>query len=325
MLLTLSVNDRGGIFMSKFVKQVNVEFDWEGELKEFLEWKKNNGVTKYLLDSMRRALTSFLREYPYCDINDLKGISKGIQAFLREKNAGYYNKQLQALSQFFEYLRLENELITENPCKGMKYRGEPLRIIDHEIKDILALLKKPNKTTFTGLRDYAFMILALDTGIRPYEAFQLRPSNISKTCVMIEEKVSKTRQPRILPISIQTFHAISRLISVRHATWDKDGYIFCSWSGERLDTRSLQIRFRKYSKSVGVTITPYHLRHVFALTFVRNGGDVFALQRIMGHSKLDMTRHYVNLVQTDIVNSHAKASPLAIFLNENHRVRNLVK
>lgn len=249
---------------------------------------------------------------------------KEVQDFLRDKIASYYNKQLQAFRQFFDYL-IGCEVIEDNPCKGIKYKPEPFRIIDHDPKTIQNLLKRPNKTTFSGLRDYAYMLLALDTGIRPYEALQLRPNDLTRNGIMVAEKISKTRQPRFLPISIQTTHAINKLISVRHVAWDENGYIFCSQSGTRLDTRGLQYRFRDYSKSIGTTVTPYHLRHVFALTFIRNGGDPFALQRIMGHTKLDMTRHYVNLVQTDIVRSHSQANPLRSFLQEPNRVRNLVK
>ena len=43
-----------------------------------------------------------------------------------------------------------------------------------------------------------------------------------------------------------------------------------------------------------MTITPYALRHSFALSFVRNGGDAFALQEMMGHSDMNMTRVYVD-------------------------------
>ena len=309
--------------MRAVVKTVHIKFDWQRAVEEFAEWKMNCGATNYVSVSILRTWDLFLRDRPNLTLEEPKELRKEIQGFLKDKVAAYYNKQLQAFRQFFDYLIVECEIVTENPCRGIKYRAEPFRIVDHDVQTIRELLKQPDRTTFSGLRDYVFMLLTLDTGIRPFEALQLRANDVTKNGVMIAEKVSKTRQPRILPISIQTIHAINKLLSVRHQTWDETGFIFCSQSGNRLDTRGLQLRFRQYSKDVGVTVTPYHLRHVFALTFIRNGGDVFALQRIMGHSKLDMTRHYVNLVQTDIVKSHAKASPLTTFLQENHRVRNL--
>lgn len=86
---------------------------------------------------------------------------------------------------------------------------------------------------------------------------------------------------------------------------------------------NMQEKFRGYSEKLGVNVTPYHLRHTFALWFLRNGGNLFALQKIMGHSKLDMTRHYVELVQADVKNSHEKASPINNLFTQAHTVTKL--
>jgi integrase/recombinase XerD len=51
------------------------------------------------------------------------------------------------------------------------------------------------------------------------------------------------------------------------------------------------------------------LRHAAAVTFLRAGGDVFTLRRILGHSTLAMTRNYVTLTDTDIKVAHLRASP----------------
>lgn len=52
------------------------------------------------------------------------------------------------------------------------------------------------------------------------------------------------------------------------------------------------------------------MRHVFALMFLRNGADAFSLQRMMGHTTMEMTRRYVNLAQSDVKEQHAQASPI---------------
>jgi site-specific recombinase XerD len=65
-----------------------------------------------------------------------------------------------------------------------------------------------------------------------------------------------------------------------------------------------------YSKRIGIKVRPYDLRHSFALNFLRNGGNVFALQKLMGHSTLDMTKRYLALTQGDLQEQHAKASPV---------------
>lgn len=311
--------------MKKQVGKIEFAFDWQTSVNEFLEWKKLQDVSEYAITDHRSAWSLFLRENQVLDLRDTKLVRRKIQGFLRDKKASYYNKQLQAFRQFFDYLIEEGEMSGENPCKGIKYKNTPVRIVDHDKEVIRALLRQPDKTTYCGYRDYVFMVLILDTGIRPHEALQLRVADIDGKGVSVAEKVSKTRVPRYLPISATTAQVIKKLLSVRHNSWDVNGPILSSHSGQLLHTHDMQQRFRCYAQAIGADITPYHLRHVFALTFIRNGGDVFALQKIMGHSKLDMTRHYVNLVQTDIVKSHAKAGTLMTFLQDNHRVRKLVK
>jgi site-specific recombinase XerD len=53
------------------------------------------------------------------------------------------------------------------------------------------------------------------------------------------------------------------------------------------------------------------LRHTFAVNYIRRGGSVFHLQKVLGHSTLDMTRRYANLVTADLQAVHERISLLA--------------
>ena len=80
-----------------------------------------------------------------------------------------------------------------------------------------------------------------------------------------------------MPVSNQVLQAMKKLIAVRADDWKKDVPILCTYDGRKAPARNIQKRFRDYSRMIHENITPYHLRHIFGLWFIRNGGDAFTL------------------------------------------------
>lgn len=318
MTIYLLPDRQGVFFMLKHVRKIQVRMAVQELASDFVETKKLQGLGRFGISAIEYTVGKFIE---FCGGKLLEGaeLRRKVLLFLNDKNKGnaYYNKQLSILGQFFNHCIQLGEM-GKNPCKGFKYRPEARRLVDHSEETIKKLLKLPNQKTFPGLRDYVLMLTILDTGIRPYEAQQLRINDIQENTIRVRAEVSKTRTERYLPISKTTLQAIKKLISVRDESWDKNGVLFCGYGGERIHEKTMQQRFQKYSKKLGITITQYHLRHTFALWYIRNGGNAFSLQKIMGHETLEMTKVYVNIAMTDVRNNHATFSPLKNFLDREH-------
>lgn len=90
-----------------------------------------------------------------------------------------------------------------------------------------------------------------------------------------------------------------------------DDYLFCGACGEKAATRTFQDNVANYNHRRGVIKTSCHaFRHTFAKHWILNGGDVFRLQKILGHSDLSVTREYVNMFGQDLQMDFERFNPL---------------
>ena len=88
-------------------------------------------------------------------------------------------------------------------------------------------------------------------------------------------------------------------------------YLFCNSYGDKGERRTYQAMLASYNKSRGVSKTSAHLyRHTFAKKWILNGGDIFRLQKILGHSDLSMVREYVNMFGNELSLDFNRFNPL---------------
>jgi integrase/recombinase XerD len=92
---------------------------------------------------------------------------------------------------------------------------------------------------------------------------------------------------------------------------EKDDPLFLSERGRRLEHDAIRHLLVGLGDKAGVkNCHPHRLRHTFAIEFLRNSGDVFTLQMLLGHSSLEMVQTYAKLAKIDAKNIHYKASPV---------------
>ncbi|MGG1880623.1 tyrosine-type recombinase/integrase [Paenibacillus cisolokensis] len=285
---------------------------WEETLEQFLSWKRAQGISKTTLDDYRRHVGMFYRRYPDAFGSPPEQVESCLYHYLGDESIkpATYNLRLNYLRAFFKWC-VDKIGMQRNPLEGFKKRKDEGKVIEVDEGALLSLLELPDRTTFTGLRDYALIVTHLDTGIRPKEAFSLYPSDFNpRSCELyVRQETAKTRVSRTLPLSHQTVKVIQELLDRRPKEFAKMP-IFCSREGTPLTRFTWGDRMEHYSKMLGVKIRPYDLRHSYATMFLRGGGSPLALQRGLGHTDLTMTKRYVHLTNNDLKDQHALASPI---------------
>jgi len=177
--------------------------------------------------------------------------------------------------------------------------------------ELRALLEGANSTR-DSIRDRAILLVLLDTGLRLGELVRLSVGDVD----LIEGRcrvMGKGAKERVVPIGGRTRRALRALIVTRRRNVDPDP-LFISRRGGRLTPRAVQQLVHRLALAAGVSTrcSPHILRHSFARAFLANGGDVFSLQRILGHSpsSLQVTRRYVQLLDDDLRAVHRRVSPV---------------
>jgi site-specific recombinase XerD len=298
---------------------------WEEALDRLIDFKTAQGRSEQTITDYRQHIGFFYRTYPQAweeaNLNPCL-----LKFFARKMGPATYNLYLIYLKAFVDWCIEEEGAYARNPLAKFKQKKEEARIVDIPMETVKKLLNLPDQGTYTGLRDYSLFLLSLDTGIRPKEALTLLPKdvNLKGLEVTVRAENAKTRVSRTLPISRITAEAIGRLLDGRPQKWGDLCPVFANWEGTPMRPNSWGMKMnKKYSRQLKTKIRPYDLRHVFALNFLRNEGNIFALQRIMGHANLDMTKRYLALTKDDLKDNHGKASPVNSLLPKRTRMTRL--
>lgn len=295
---------------------------WNDHLAVFALTIKAQGKAPRTIKDYLYHVGRFFTRFPDALESPEKG-KLAVLSFLADEGISptEFNHRRVYVGQFFQWLIGEGH-VARNPFDGIKKRKEPGRIVDVDMDTIAALLDLPDRSTWTGKRDYALMLFSVDTATRPGESLQLQPADfdLARAEVTIPAHVSKTRTPRTLPMSAQTVKAIREFLDIRHPSWKASVPVFCSQDGLRMSENSWCHRMKAYAERLGKPITPYTLRHAAATLLLRSGANAFAVQALLGHTTPYMTQRYIHLVSSDLKDQHARFSPIGQIVGERQRV-----
>jgi integrase/recombinase XerD len=177
--------------------------------------------------------------------------------------------------------------------------------------ELKLLLKKPNlkKDSFVEYRDWVIVNFLIGTGVRLSTLINIKIKDIDCSSGFFKTSHSKNKRQQLIPLPSSLINILQEYINYRKGK--EEGYLFCTVSAEQLTKNAITHTIQWYNKSKGVNKTSIHLfRHTFAKLYILNGGDIFRLQKLLGHSSIEMVREYVEMFNTDLKDGYDKFNPL---------------
>jgi len=202
-------------------------------------------------------------------------------------------RRLSVLRQFFKFC-CDIGALKHNPTKGVKLpRGQsrdPRPLTRKEAEKLLSVI---DRTTLTGKRDYAFLVLMLNTGLRLAEALRLNDTDIindKRHClVRVNGKGNREDSVKLVP---EVRRALDAWLKVKPGD---SAPLFTTSQGRRIGPRAVQLRLNLYAEKAGFErpVSPHDLRHTFARLSHHAGTDVLLIQEALRHRSLETTHRYL--------------------------------
>lgn len=257
------------------------------------------GTIVHYEQSIRQIYRHFPPEMPISEFN-----AQAMQQFvviLRENpnindvSMRTYARDLKTLLRFFmrcNYIPFFEVKIPNTDKEPIEtYSDEELRI----------LLKKPDvhRCNFATYRSWVVVNFLLSTGVRQNSMIHIRIRDIDFENAVVHVNVTKNRKTLIIPLNADIVQILKEYIKYRNGK--PEDWLFCSIYGEQLTRSSSYHAVWDYNHSRGLKKTGMHrFRHTFAKKWVIMGGSVVVLQKILGHSSLEITENYLNILTSDL-------------------------
>lgn len=278
----------------------------------FLAIKRAQKLSEIAMNDYERQLRKFIAyTSDSLDMEILEPKTLAYFSAIPETSPARYNKPYQNVSAFFNWM-VKVGSIPYNPLKlnDIKKRYDEGNIHPIRPEELLQWLGSIERGTYCANRTYVAAYIMIDSGIRTSELLRLTNSSFlpETGALTVSKMISKTKRSRKVFLSPATVQLLTQFISSKPTQWEP--WLLPSRTGGQWTTTYLDKAFRKISQACGISITPYQLRHTFATLYLRNGGDLFSLQKQMGHKDLRTTKRYTEVDDDFLQEQHRQFSPL---------------
>jgi integrase/recombinase XerD len=287
--------------------------------EEFMILKRGEGLA-------RRTLEGYYQNYDYFSRYAGENLTRadmtlelfiGWISYMRDEldfSPHTINIRVRTMRAFLRFCYEEKGWITEPIHRRFKPQKAPVDVVEafstEEVKRMIGAL---DDRQYTQFRTKLQVFMLLDTMARGGELLAIKRNNIdfNKLHIYLEAEDTKVRSGRFVPISIRTAKLLKEYLDETEEFGSE--FLFVSYEGEPLGYTTLRDSLKVLGRIAGIydkRVSPHTFRHTGALFYIMNGGDPFSLQKILGHSHMNMVRRYVQMTDMDVQNKHATHSPL---------------
>ncbi len=178
-------------------------------------------------------------------------------------------------------------------------------LTDYEIERLFNIF---DTKKILGLRDWCICALMLDCGLRKNEVVTMTFNRYrGKEGYIIVQ--GKGNRQRVVPLGLRTRKHLAKYEAFSLCQGTES--LFLKNDGMPITKSTVKQLFLRLKAETGIQrLHPHLLRHTFATRFIENGGDVFTLQQLLGHSTLDMSKKYLHLSLRNTLDKYKAFSPL---------------
>lgn len=281
----------------------------------FMMFARVEGRAKQTIKTYEIAFKSFLG---FAGDPVISEITAGlIRAYISKLLEADYAKttvniRLRVLRAFFNWLVREGHL-EKSPMAIVKQLRVPLQypfVLSEQ--QVAALLRVCKKGTWTGARNYAMLLTFLDTGVRLKELIGLTLADVSLQARSLRVRHGKGDKERTVFMGRRLTKVMHQWLQARGDFVGEDA-LFVTRQGNALDSRNVERILERLAHKAGLSgirCSLHTLRHTFATLFIRNGGDPFSLQQLLGHTDIKTTQIYVHMSGRALQEAFIQASPV---------------
>lgn len=223
-------------------------------------------------------------------------------------------RELSAVKSFYRWLS-EVEGIDVTPVlatRSPKFKAQlPRPVARDAAKEMINAVEFQSLEGWIGARDTAVVTLLYGCGLRISEALNLNFADAPlPQSLLIRGKGDKDR---VVPVIPAARDAVDLYLQLCPFAMTLEGPLFRGARGKRLNPRMIQKAMEKTRLQLGLpaTATPHAMRHSFATHLLEAGGDLRAIQELLGHASLSSTQAYTALDQARLMEVYKKAHPKA--------------